>query len=515
MTDRRGMLLEATIGGLVCVALGLPSLAFPMGTDQATLGVWAQQLARGLVPYRDVFDQRPPLLHLLHALGWAAGLHAMSLTRVVDLAIQVCSAAALGALGSAWFGRGAGALAGTLYGFCYFGQSDFHNMSQPDGLVGLPIALALLCLERSRGRRAYVVAGTLLGLSVLAKYPAVLAAPVLVAAMTAARLTERARGAAWMALGSLLPAAVLIGALSAAGAFPAFVLDTVTFNLSHQAIGAEDPRLLAQVHEFAIQLLLRREVVAPLLLLPLARLERRPLGLALGWLASTVAMVVAQRKFFSYHFLAMVAPLALLSAAAVRGVWSRLRNERAPGLQRATWAAALLLACAAGFRTARDYALATRWTLESLAGEPAREAFWARHTHPLGYWSLADDFVAARFIADRANPGDRLFALGSPRVYYLSGLRPASRFILSSAFLARGHPRAYDRELARELSEHPPRFVVLYRKDRVPAVTGYRASSQELLALQPALEGLLRPARLVLTLDTLLLYELAGGGSVF
>src|SRR3990172_4146481 len=297
MTDRRAMLFEATLGGLACAALGLPSLAFPMSTDQATLGVWAQQLARGLVPYRDVFDQRPPLLHLLHALGWAAGLHGMSLTRAVDLAIQVCSAGALGALGAAWFGRGAGALAGALYGFCYFGQSDFHNTSQPDGLVGLPITLALLWLESQRQgtaggaasgqRRAFVAAGVLLGLSGLAKYPAVLAAPILVAAIPDARLGVRARAAAHIALGALLPAAALIGALPAAGALPAFLLDTVTFNRSHHALGAEDSRLSAQAQEFAIQLLLRREVVAPLLLLPLARLRRRPLGLALGWLAST------------------------------------------------------------------------------------------------------------------------------------------------------------------------------------------------------------------------------------
>ena len=505
-SSRRSVGLEVGAASFLCLLLGLPSLTFPMGVDQGTLGVWAQQLARGLVPYRDVWDQRPPLMHLLHFLVYAGGVSGMELTRVTDLLVQVATAGVLGLLALRMFGRGAGILAGALYAYCYFGQADFHHTSQPDGLVGLFAALAILFALQS-GPKRRLLSGAMLGLAFLAKYPAALLFPVLVGiAPEGGDWKRRARQAMEVALGAAVPVLSLIVWLAATGALGDFLMDTVVFNLGHGKIGTERPELSMQALEVLAQLLNRREVLAPLLLLPLARLERRSTLVAGAWGLVSFLMVLVQRKFFSYHFLPLVAPLALLSAGAVRGLALRLVAEPAPRMRKVTWAIALVLTLGAGYRTAARWGRSAVAAVQVASDDEARRAFHALHVNPFLGFSLGDDLEAAAAIKAMARPGDRLLVFGAPLLYYLSELQPATRFIMDSPFVAKGHPERYDRELERALDSRPPEFVAVYLRNTCRAVTGYDEPSASLLRLQPKAQRRLAELEKVLELETVAVY---------
>ena len=57
--------LAATLGAVL--ARSLPNLRFPIGRDQATCCVIAQQMTEGLSLYRELWDNRPPGIFLLYA----------------------------------------------------------------------------------------------------------------------------------------------------------------------------------------------------------------------------------------------------------------------------------------------------------------------------------------------------------------------------------------------------------------------------------------------------------------
>ena len=139
-----GMAVEIAAACFVAFLLGLSSLTYPLGADQGILAVWAQELARGAVPYRDIWEQRPPLFYFLIYFGYLAGLREHLLVRVVDLILQIATAGVLSALGRRWFGRFAGILTGFFYAFSYFGMVSYHHQAQPESLYGLLLGIALL-----------------------------------------------------------------------------------------------------------------------------------------------------------------------------------------------------------------------------------------------------------------------------------------------------------------------------------------------------------------------------------
>ncbi|MDR0965956.1 MAG: hypothetical protein LBM75_05570, partial [Myxococcales bacterium] len=150
-TKPRRFLPEIIAGMAVVAIFGLPSLAFPFGIDQGQQDAIGRLMADGLVLYRDIWDNRSPLLYVMAALGHLVGLNGMMGLRVADLLYQTATAGLLALLVMRTTSlRGAGFLAAAFYGWTYYGQS--HNLStcQPDGRLALFIVGALLLLEGSK-----------------------------------------------------------------------------------------------------------------------------------------------------------------------------------------------------------------------------------------------------------------------------------------------------------------------------------------------------------------------------
>lgn len=57
------------LAGLAAVLLrGLPDLRYPMGVDQAIYSIVGQGLLHGQLPYRDLWDIKPPGIYYIYAL---------------------------------------------------------------------------------------------------------------------------------------------------------------------------------------------------------------------------------------------------------------------------------------------------------------------------------------------------------------------------------------------------------------------------------------------------------------
>ena len=62
----------ACFGAVVAAFLvRLPSIVQPLGIDQGIFVTCAWGLRRGLAMYRDVWDQKPPGIHLIYATGFS------------------------------------------------------------------------------------------------------------------------------------------------------------------------------------------------------------------------------------------------------------------------------------------------------------------------------------------------------------------------------------------------------------------------------------------------------------
>lgn len=297
-----GMAIEIAAACFLALLLGWSSLSYPLGADQGVLAVWAQELARGAVPYRDIWEQRPPLFYFLIYFGYLAGLREHLLVRLVDLILQIATAGVLSALGRRWFGRGAGVLTGFLYAFSYFGMVSYWHQSQPESLYGLLLGLAFLLLDpwiqkaedtpawNFANKTRCFLAGVCCGLAFLSKYPIVFCLPVFFYVLF---IKHALRACLWRwglwTMGALTPIILLCAWFWAIGALRNFVIDTIVFNFFHASRGVEgsaiadgvlryySPGILELFQGFVFLLLDKKEIIAPLLLLLIVKLPRRAL----------------------------------------------------------------------------------------------------------------------------------------------------------------------------------------------------------------------------------------------
>jgi hypothetical protein len=79
--NRQALSLAAAVFG--CLLLRAPALSLPLDRDEGAYASVAAHLSSGLVPYRDVFDHKPPGVYVVYAVapwlgGWPVGLRLLS-----------------------------------------------------------------------------------------------------------------------------------------------------------------------------------------------------------------------------------------------------------------------------------------------------------------------------------------------------------------------------------------------------------------------------------------------------
>lgn len=129
------------------LALGLPTLNYPYGPDQALFAYIGDHIAHGSRLYVDVWDVKPPGIFWLYALITRLPGPPFRMLRLFDLAYTAATVAALYALGRAYWDRLAGGVAAALYGAVYVSATGYWHSAQPDSFLVLPLALALWCWQ--------------------------------------------------------------------------------------------------------------------------------------------------------------------------------------------------------------------------------------------------------------------------------------------------------------------------------------------------------------------------------
>jgi hypothetical protein len=179
----------------------------------------------------------------------------------------------------------------------------------------------------------------------------------------------------------------------------------------------------------------------------------RILATLLAWLGVALICVAVQAKYWIYHWFPAYAPLFILGAL---GTFALLQAQYHPKAVRAilTLCSVLIL----GAVLEHPLQDVVRFAKYSVLKHD-----WAAYNASYSFrlYNAADEIAAARYIAARSAPQQKLFIWGSDALYYLTDRPNPTRFTFLMPLTMPGPYRAaYRAEVMRELKANPPTYFV-------------------------------------------------------
>jgi 4-amino-4-deoxy-L-arabinose transferase-like glycosyltransferase len=511
ITPRREVLL---VGLLIAISIiaALPVLTYPMGRDQGMYANIARTILNGGLPYIDMWDIKPPAIYYIYAAGISIFGPSAAAIRAIDLVFLPFSLLAIYLLGKRIGGTvGTGFLSGVLFTVFYFTET-FASLTQNDSLVTLPMAVAALCViyagDAPRASRSSLLwslaAGALCALTIWFKHYYAL----FVLAMVIEHLLRRMRDtrgtepllrrfpvseALAFALGGLPIGALPLLYFLSNGVFAEILVvaqGTARYN-AQSAVSL--PVFIDQManyvrfrwwHWGVLVILAALWVVAP-------GLKRKDWRMVWLWLLAALGFMLIQAKGFDTHWIPMLPPVALLAGGATDGILRWLNGRLFANRQAVTTlvyggvTAALLLILLKD-TWIRAYPLLTgAQDLETYYADPAHN-FQGNDFKP---W---ESLRLVRYLERRTQPGDSLFVFGfRPEIYYLSDLRPATRFQAQFPLVADWWPPEWRQEAVDDLWAALPPYVLILQADYMDWVTGKKdQDSATLMAHDDRLQDL-------------------------
>jgi hypothetical protein len=515
---------------VVVTLLALPILTYPLGRDQGEFATIGRGILDGHIPYRELWNPKPPAVFYVYALAMRLFGRTVPALRAIDLLIVPLIDLALYWIGTRLASRRVGLWTALAFSVFYFTET-FWTLTQNDGIVLLPMVLAVVCLLKtveSSGRRRMVwpfLAGALAAYVVWFKYPFALFGLLLVAgyfllprryAKNLSRTPSlnpspypgrdfetvvllpflRTRGLGDRGSDEVAPpvqqsglrthlqaaVAFLLGGLLVGGGGLLYLVSIGALNdlIESARVTSQYTALTFNASDFSglmqTALYYRWQqwgllfVLAALGLLLAARGRR----FVLLWALVGLVIMLVQAKGYDYHWLPMLPPLALLAAGGI----DCILREAGRIFPRAG-VAALAGAAALGLLAVL---LAGIWpkAWPYLTGQEDQVAYFSHFQ--AGEFVADESLKVAQFLRARVAEGDSLFIWGfRPEVYYLSGLNPGARFIFQFPLVGSWYPQAWRKEMVDTLWASMPPYALVLQVDYMPWVTGSHDDSNTLL----------------------------------
>lgn len=390
-TRRLALALAAVV--VVSAAARLVTARVPLDQDCGVYAYVAERWAEGELPYRDVWDHKPPLIYATYraifAVAPPSSVPVTTTLRVASALADTATAVLVLLLAARLFGPMAGTVAGVLCGLTTALPGLQYESLQPERLVVLFVTGGFLAAAAyvDRRRYAYVaLSGLLFGIALALKQTAAPAGALVWAWVTWQAWRREGRGAVkrilihsvLLAVGALVPWALCAAYFAAKGAFASFWFCTYTYNRHYAAayrkgtVGQDVARMV-RTRMFEHGYLWALAAGGLVWGLTVERLRRGGV-LALGWLAAAFLGVYLPGQFAYYYFVPTVAPLALVAGVLVAALVSQLRADTADGPPR-------------GARGAAGMVLIGGWILAAFAVDIAGERLGGLAKFvPYGVW---------------------------------------------------------------------------------------------------------------------------------
>jgi len=500
------------VAWLVIAVCALQILTFSFGRDQSIYALVGEGVLHGQLPYRDLWDFKPPGIFLVYALAQALFGRGMVAIRVLEVLGTVGSVFGFMRLAETFFDRRRAGLVGGAVAALIQAELEFWHTAQPEVFGGyLTLAALLLATSAPHPRRRFWTwfgTGVLFGLAFLFK-PPLGGGAFVCGAYLAKREQQRTDSTvkALLAMGVVGASAALPILLCAAwfwlrGAWPALHWTLGEFTPGYTALGWQDRQAAGMLYYaleeafFKFSALAAAGVIAMAAITPLHSREREGTYLVLGIIAIQIAGVAMQGKFFPYHYTASLQLIAFLAGLGLYKLWRRCVVGVGGGFGGAL-AFMSFVVVVTSMRTAsrdlpQEYSERALMRLRyafRMAPYKTREAI-DRDLSYVADFNLAADRDVALEVRSRTRSDDPIFVWGfEPAIYWFAERAPSSRFIYNVAQRSEWQKGYARRELLHDLQRHAPALIIVQHNDVFPAVTGHAIDSHDELSGFPELAG--------------------------
>jgi len=416
---------------LLPVVIYLPSLGAPFERDEGVYATIAQGVLDGRVPYRDLFDNKPPLVFGWYAFSFLLFGEDVIAPRIIAAAALSLTTLSIFAQARMMFPRSVAYLAAGLFALSTgLPFVSLHANTEVYMLLPLVTSLVPFTIGMRTGKlRWFLLAGALGGLAVMTKQVAIWNLLLLAVLPTVWRwdpappLSRRLAPAACLLAGAFATVGLVAVPFAAAGALDDLVYANLSYNWLYMGFLTYGQRLLNMFQGVSYFLL----VAAPLIvgaLLGFVMLIKRRRGAAdyivLLWALGSLAGVASGGRFFPHYFLHLLPAMALLTALAI---YEGVRRRPVSLVPKRVLVPALALVA---------FTLAANLVLH-VAPAPAEERV-AENVFQQKQWESSSKALA-QYIAERTSPDDTIFNFGrESQIYFYADRRPAVPYFYDWAY---------------------------------------------------------------------------------
>jgi 4-amino-4-deoxy-L-arabinose transferase-like glycosyltransferase len=450
------------------IILYLPFLTEPFMRDEGLYASVAQLILDGGIPYRDAFDNKPPLIFGIYSFSFilfGENVWAPRLLAAICLSLTTVLVYFQGRLA---FSPNGGLIAALAFALS-IGIAGFQTNANTEYFLVLPMvgALVAFTLARRTDKAAwYVLAGVLSGLAVMTKQVAIfnflvlLAVPLIISVRdggwTAVASRRVVRPLIVMASGFTVAVGAVVAPFIIAGAFGEFFDGVVVYPLSYSG-GLSLVDKLGHALWSPVFLMIHAGpwvALAVFGVLFVARDEGNPDRQVLVlWLAACGLGVASTGRFYDHYFVQLLPAMALLVPAGVyflKHAWgSRWAKVTAMWLLPISAAIPLLISAAIYLQPTAE----ARHEVKYASGEGVLEN------------NSAD---LARYLAAVTSEEDYIYNLGfQSEIYFYADRQAPTRFLFDHPFEVE---EKYEVAALQDLRADPPAYIVdsaVYEENRL------------------------------------------------
>lgn len=441
---------------LLPVLIYLPAMGSPFERDEGVYATIAQGVLDGKVPYRDLFDNKPPLVYAWYAFSFLLFGESVFAPRLIAAFLLSLTTLCIFTQARMLFSKEVAYIAAGLFAVST-GLPFVALHANTEAYMLLPMVASLLAFTMGMRREKlgwFLLAGALGGVAIMTKQVAVWNLLALVAVATYWKW--RSTGISWRT--GMPGATVLAGSVVSMGLITLpFIINgsmddlfyaNVSYNWVYLNVLDNTARALNLLHGS----LYFAAVAAPLVVgavLGLLTLFRRLRQwawvdhLLVFWLAASLVGVASGGRFFPHYFLQLMPALAILTAVVIYDRWRTL--ELRPLWKPAAVGVAFLLVVSIGTNT-------VMWLAPRQAEQRVAESVYTQKQ-----WEEAAAVVGA-YLARNTEPDEPIFNFGREAgVYFEADREPAVRYFTDWPFWWEDRTLY---ETIKELRETKPVFIV-------------------------------------------------------
>ncbi|MEA3492768.1 MAG: glycosyltransferase family 39 protein [Candidatus Margulisiibacteriota bacterium] len=438
------------------IFLRVPFLGEPLERDEGAYAYIAQRMAVGQVPYRDIYDHKPPAIYFIYAGIFKLFGESAASIRYFTLFYSLILTFIMFLIGSKLWGRVGGLLSAFFYAVFSGGALIQGTSANTETFLVLPILLALFFAIRSNNKWDLFWAGLFSGLAVMIKQVAflnflalfffVVLTPSLTSFVPPLSIEDgegnelrrrRKKGVRLLAGFAIFPLLFTLY-FWLNNALPEFInvmfLENVGY-LSHQ------PWQWAQFYKVVINENLILWFLSIIALLFIIMRERSDKNLLIGfWALFSIVGVILGKVFYGHYFIQAIPGLSFLSALVIINL---KHNQFKVFILMITFImAGMTISYEKDFYTASPDNISIR-------------------KYGINNFVVAKEVAA--FVEKNTKPDQKVFIWGAePEVYFYSNRASASRFIYYYPLF---HNKARRIEMLKELKANRPKYIIWVNKE--------------------------------------------------